>query len=359
MQVRNSILVLDRLRDFFPLHQSNGEKIEAFIRDICDTETKRDDLKLLALGYLQKLNLSKPTWIENKRKSTNISTEVAEKSESNKLVSDSMPEIYQKNRDDIVDTKYSRGERRDGREKRKMNPSPDRNIQYDNYSRTRQQYSTKDSRTEVVERREERSSRNRDLVRTNSNAGKKAQDVANSIVVPSKNVEEDNLLSPKKMSIRSAVDVARKVAEKVVRADSSAGANSEKDAKSKADTAKLLEKLKTLEPGEVTLLPPEKKREEKREEPSRNRSRSRERKDVREKRDDRKEADSKLTRKRTEEFIESDREAKRKKNDNERSDRRNDDRSDRKDEERRSPRRDDRRKDDRDSRGRDSRDRRY
>ncbi|KAJ3105928.1 THO complex subunit 2 [Phlyctochytrium planicorne] len=65
VQIRNSILILDKIREFFPIIQQHGEVLEAIAKNIADSE-ERPDLKQLGIAYAGRLgNLSKG-WIHPK-----------------------------------------------------------------------------------------------------------------------------------------------------------------------------------------------------------------------------------------------------------------------------------------------------
>jgi hypothetical protein len=63
MQTRNSILVLDKINDFFPITKESGKKIESMIKQL-EKKEKRGDLKQLCRAYYGKLQLRKKEWIE-------------------------------------------------------------------------------------------------------------------------------------------------------------------------------------------------------------------------------------------------------------------------------------------------------
>ncbi|KAJ3059808.1 THO complex subunit 2, partial [Quaeritorhiza haematococci] len=62
MQMRNAILVLDRIRDYFPLIIPSGESIERVVKSIEEKE-ERGDLKQLARSYYAKMKSLKGNWI--------------------------------------------------------------------------------------------------------------------------------------------------------------------------------------------------------------------------------------------------------------------------------------------------------
>ncbi len=63
MQTRNSILVLDKINDYFPITKESGKKIESMIKQL-EKKEKRGDLKQLCRAYYGKLQLRKKEWIE-------------------------------------------------------------------------------------------------------------------------------------------------------------------------------------------------------------------------------------------------------------------------------------------------------
>lgn len=61
MQTRNSILILDKINEYFPITLESGKKIESIIKKLEKNET-RGDLKQLARSYYGKLQLRKKEW---------------------------------------------------------------------------------------------------------------------------------------------------------------------------------------------------------------------------------------------------------------------------------------------------------
>lgn len=62
MCVRNSILILTKVAKFFPLFSANGQALEEVISKLIATE-KREDLKVLALGYSALLKKQSANWL--------------------------------------------------------------------------------------------------------------------------------------------------------------------------------------------------------------------------------------------------------------------------------------------------------
>lgn len=52
MCIRNAILILTKVAKFFPLFQVHGNQLESVVSALI-AEEKREDLKVLALGYVQ------------------------------------------------------------------------------------------------------------------------------------------------------------------------------------------------------------------------------------------------------------------------------------------------------------------
>ena len=63
MQTRNSILVIDKINDYFPITKESGKKIELIIKLLEKKET-RGDLKQLSRAYYGKLQLRKKDWLD-------------------------------------------------------------------------------------------------------------------------------------------------------------------------------------------------------------------------------------------------------------------------------------------------------
>ncbi|ORX92450.1 hypothetical protein K493DRAFT_303320 [Basidiobolus meristosporus CBS 931.73] len=66
MQTRNAILVLTKIDEFFPAIRKIGLSIEKSVGKIIETE-KKEDLKILTIGYQAKLTKRKPTWLANEQ----------------------------------------------------------------------------------------------------------------------------------------------------------------------------------------------------------------------------------------------------------------------------------------------------
>jgi THO complex subunit 2 len=66
ISVRNTIIVLSEIVQYFPAIETMGKKIETFVKNISDNE-KRSDIKVLALSYLGKLRSMKKSWIPYKQ----------------------------------------------------------------------------------------------------------------------------------------------------------------------------------------------------------------------------------------------------------------------------------------------------
>lgn len=66
ISVRNTIIVLSEIVQYFPAIETMGKKVESFVKNIADNE-KRSDIKVLALSYLGKLRSMKKSWIPYKQ----------------------------------------------------------------------------------------------------------------------------------------------------------------------------------------------------------------------------------------------------------------------------------------------------
>ncbi|KAK9763193.1 THO2 plays a role in transcriptional elongation, variant 2, partial [Basidiobolus ranarum] len=66
MQTRNAILVLTKIDEFFPVIRKIGLSVEKSVGKIVETE-KKEDLKILTIGYQAKLSKRKPNWLSNEQ----------------------------------------------------------------------------------------------------------------------------------------------------------------------------------------------------------------------------------------------------------------------------------------------------
>ena len=62
MRVRNTIIILDKVAEFFPAVSQIGIGIEKKIKQLLEDE-KREDLKVLLSRYSAALTKNKPTWV--------------------------------------------------------------------------------------------------------------------------------------------------------------------------------------------------------------------------------------------------------------------------------------------------------
>ncbi|KAJ3117372.1 THO complex subunit 2 [Phlyctochytrium bullatum] len=65
IQIRNAILILDKIRDDFPVIDSNGKELSRAAQKLAETET-RQDLKQLGLAYYGRLQTLSKDWISSK-----------------------------------------------------------------------------------------------------------------------------------------------------------------------------------------------------------------------------------------------------------------------------------------------------
>lgn len=61
-QIRNSIIILTRICDYFPLLRKVGASLERVVNRVRDREVDREDLKVLATRYSAMLHLKRPSW---------------------------------------------------------------------------------------------------------------------------------------------------------------------------------------------------------------------------------------------------------------------------------------------------------